>query len=118
MHCCRCIKHGRCRRRSGPSEGLPARLLWSNLSICLLVAPCACAGRCSLQTTVSRSGESRVKFEKKGLFGNRLDSRNRVGRVEVQFVSAGRRVMMISSLFMLPRPLHTDQSITLPSTSR
>ena len=57
-------------------------------------------------------GESRGKFETKGLFGNRLESRNRVGRVEVQFVSAGRRVMMISSLFMLPRPLHRSQPIT------
>lgn len=87
-------------------------MLWSNLSMCLLVAPCACAGRCSLQTTVSRSGESRGKFETKGLFGKRLESRNRVGRVEVQLISAGRRVMMISSLFMLPRPLHRSQPIT------
>ena len=50
-------------------------------------------------------GESRGKFETKGLFGNRLESRNRVGRVEVQFVSAGRRVMMIFQLVYAPTPV-------------
>ena len=50
-------------------------------------------------------GESRGKFETKGLFENRLESRNRVGRVEVQFVSAGRRVMMIFQLVYAPTPV-------------